>query len=424
MKKALFALAAVLFALTVVTCTVDTPKEESNIVYKNGKPWGVELSIRDGNISRSMTGDIARLYVNYYEVAFMSDGEPTRRTQWYKGETGKLEVPFGNYAGVDPLAVTSTTGAAIMFAGYGKTLLAVGKLSPGTANITANTTSVTFELTPLLADVKGANTSAFQITTTGHLTSTYNGGDTWTLADAVLAATAVGQTTVNASDTTDLVNGQTIRITGNATRYVVSNVTAGTSFDVTPVLAAAVTAASTVEILSPGNFPRINLKITDTTPATILDLPMFYVKVGDTNEATYTVTGGGGGFPHYQGVILQASPRLTSSAIPSSVTGSGFELVDLTLTNTAVLTSGVFTFTFDVPGTTLGSTTEGLAWLSIDIPVKALNSTGGQEWHILGGMINSDYDLGAATHSLGGKILLGTAGTVVSELAQIEITSN
>jgi len=418
MKKALFALAAVLFALTVVTCNVDTPEENgSNIVYKDGKPWGVELSIRDGNISRSMTEDIAKLYVNYYEVAFLSDGEPARRTQWRRGETGKLEVPFGDYSGVDPSAVTGTTGAAILFAGYNRTLLAVGKLSPATANITANTTSVTFELTPLVAVVKGANDSAFQITTSGLETSSYNGGDTW---DGVTGVVNTGGVTADAeipvTATTGIVVGKKIRFNGAGTEYEVTAIDPGVS--ITVDTAVTLSAGATIEIFTPGDFPRINLKVDDNTT---LDLPMFYVSLTNPNEATFTVTGPASSvlfanaFPHSAGVILQ-SEKIFSSPIVTNL-GKGFGLTNITLTSTGVPSDGVFTFEFDVAAIT--PVAKGLSKLSIDLPVKALNSTGGQVWHIYGGMINLDYDLG----DTGGSILLGVEGTETSGTVTIEIDS-
>jgi len=159
MKKAFFVMTAVLFALAVVTCNVDSPIEnDSNLVYdENGQPWGVNLTISAGAANRAMTDDLAKLLVSYYEVVF-KNGSNYYRTRWSTGETGKLAVPFGNYGSV------SGSDAAIMFAGRdSKTLLAVGNLVVG--NINTSTASVTFSLVPLTTDVKAvATTTSFKIT--------------------------------------------------------------------------------------------------------------------------------------------------------------------------------------------------------------------------------------------------------------------
>jgi len=158
MKKAFFALLAVLFTLTVVTCDINPPAEQgkANIIYdENDQPWGVNLTISAGTDDRAMTAGIAKLMVNYYEVAFKS-GSQIYRTSWRAGETGKLAVPFGDYDTADPSAADS----AIIFAGRyeTKTLLAVGLLTSGP--IDSDAANVTFTLTPLTTDVS----TSFEIT--------------------------------------------------------------------------------------------------------------------------------------------------------------------------------------------------------------------------------------------------------------------
>jgi len=185
MKRAFFAMITVLLALVIVTCDLFPPvekgdKDKPEIVYdENGEPWGVNLTISDKDVNRAMTGDIAKFMVNYYEVAFIkSPGGTIYRARWRMGETGRLAVPFGDYASVDPTAAP----AAIMFAGRHdtKTLLAVGELtlvngSTGT-EITSTTTGVTFTLTPLTTDVHASDVSSFQITVgPANLTSYYDG---------------------------------------------------------------------------------------------------------------------------------------------------------------------------------------------------------------------------------------------------------
>jgi len=270
--------------------------------------------------------------VNYYEVAFKYDTK-IYRSRWRTGETGKLAVPFGNYTAVGPGA----SPAAIMFAGRydTKTLLAVGKLTTGTANITTTTTGVTFELTPLTAGVAATNTSSF----------------------------SVGGVTPSATVTVDGVS-----------------------------------------------------------------VPISYVNLG-ANTATYTIGGLG---TLGAGVFVQAmtASALSTESVPSLIASSqvpGFVLDPSTIapsSGAVSATSGVFTFTLNVPATTIGVATKGLSKLSFNIPVRAMDQTeaSGDIWYLRGGIKNTEYDLGAGTHSLGAAILLGTADIAGDvETIQIEI---
>jgi len=233
MKRALLAGFAVLLALAFVTCDVNTPlgitpdgngDKPEVVTLDNGKQ-GVTLSIKVADTAgRSMTDAHARKWTNYYEVAFMDGDEIIYRTRWHGSETGRITVPFGNYAGVDPVSGldpndTPQKGVAIMFAGRVESdysLLAVGELTginsgAGTI-IDDTTTSVTFTLTPLLADVKPDKTSSFKILTgpTGKETITFSAGG-WNDADAT--ATADGTTTVVVSpDNREFSALQTIRL--------------------------------------------------------------------------------------------------------------------------------------------------------------------------------------------------------------------
>jgi len=217
MKKAFFAGIVVLAALTLITCDGFSPNDTSDgekpeltydesrsiqfkaepYVFEDGTP-GIQLTSGGGknltsgggkSASRSMSASGAETWADYYEVAFMyetatvpSSVKTTYRAKWQKGEIGRIAVHFGTYSTQDPTSATGTTGAAIMFAGRydTRTLLAIGTLSKVTYNdgsadgtnvINAATSSVTFTLVPLTADVAALPASDFKITQAGYLTS-------------------------------------------------------------------------------------------------------------------------------------------------------------------------------------------------------------------------------------------------------------
>ena len=174
--------AAALVAL--VSCgAAELPQEvetlQEAVQYTAGGQRLVNLSIPTGAIdaSRSPTADLAKAAVDYYEVVFFNTSESAYyRTAGVKGRTLKISVPVGNYA-----------NKAVIFAGTSdeKTLLAVGTITSNItggsevlsnpALITNETTSVTFTLTPLKAEIYNARTSAFKVTLAGYKTS--NGND-------------------------------------------------------------------------------------------------------------------------------------------------------------------------------------------------------------------------------------------------------
>lgn len=94
-----------------------------------------------------------------------------------KGSTIRLSVPEGDYDG----GGGPGHGSAILLAGTydQRTLLGVGEITfvdttpAGSNTITANTSSVTFNVTPLTAEVQAAAASDFKITTAGMTTASH-----------------------------------------------------------------------------------------------------------------------------------------------------------------------------------------------------------------------------------------------------------
>ena len=447
MKKTLFAVVTVLLALVIVTCDLFPPPAEkgnnSNVVYdENGAPWGVNLTIKTNRgIGRSMSGPHAETWTDYYEVVFLYDSQ-TYRARWREGDTGRIAVPFGVYSETDPTSAilathtipASRVGAAIMFAGQfeTRTLLAVGNLtlvntSPnGTGVLIDNTTtSVTFTLTPLVADVKAAINSSFQITETNFETASVIGtfptvkykvngkdedipifevnGVAWTLKVAEID-TVTNTTEVVVLSATGLNTGDVVRVNGTTDTATISVSGTTITFDVPLSMAA-------------GDFLDVV-----TSPA-----------VPTLNAATYTITGTGtfaALFPYSKSVFITSPPKLSSSAVLAEDTLKtkkigGFKLASSSkITDTAIPTDGKFTFELVVP---VGA--KGLSFLALDIPVRAMAVTAdpnGDIWHIRGGIRNTEFDLGVAGMSnglpSGGKILLGTP--LEEDFAEFEIVSH
>ena len=104
---------------------------------------------------------------------FFKKGANYYRTAGIKGRTLKISVPEGDY--------DNTTNKAVIFAGTSdeKTLLAVGTITAvngvevgvgGSITIDGATTSVTFTLTPLQAEIYDDTASAFKVTLNGYRT--------------------------------------------------------------------------------------------------------------------------------------------------------------------------------------------------------------------------------------------------------------
>jgi len=420
MKKAIFAGIVVLLALTMVTCDLFPPAEKGGddstkpkVVYKDGQPWGVELAINVPRTGRSMNGAIAELFTDYYEVAFF-DGDQIYRARWRSPDTGRIAVRFGDYKADDPTLSTATppgvvvspattpaTGAAIMFAGRydSKTLLAVGKLTEvngttasATNIINAGTTSVTFTLNPLVADVQANKSSSFLITKPD---GNDNDGDPD--GSAVLATATVY---ANAPPT-------------------------GPEFP-------------TLRYKNPGNGTVYKY------PVYLIDNDLLLPK---TTLATYTITDGTtSNFPHNKSVfIVKEGPtgpaaKVTSGAVltttpPQSPPFASFKLTSATITGiddpttpgdllalasaVNMPTTGIVHYQFVAP-----SKASGLIWVAFEIPVRAISvaaDVNGDTWYIRGGLRQYEFDLGLGLTSgppivttaieknaFGGQILLAT----------------
>jgi len=470
MKRALLAGFAVLLALALITCDAFPPVETSEdgkpelVTLPNGKQ-GVTLTIKAADTAgRSMTDIHAQKWTNYYEVVFVDGDGIIYRARWHGSETGRISVPFGEYAGVDPssldAASTPQTGVAIMLAGRQETdysLLGVGDLTstlaadgtPGTTTIDDTTVSVTFTLTPLMANVYADNDSAFQITDgpeTSKLTSAFSSTPTVETVTATtitaIGTNSSGASTVNLSGTAGLAIGDYISFVASTglPRYKITDIDDGVSVDITPSLSAGISATTLLQkvTLATGQFPQLKYVVNGNTES----IPMFYVQSGPglptpgptTNKATYTIDNGSGAFPHYKGVFIKGL-KLSSTTFldPEHPDWSTFTLEDV---NGA--TGSKITLTLGNPMPSdgeipldliVGSGERGLSWLGIDIAVRAMSEVGpiasvtpdlnGVLWHIRGGLINRDVDLGSDKLDDtglpgGGQILLGTTDVKVT----------
>ena len=458
MKKAILAGLTVLLALVMVTCDAFPPVDvvplnetgnQPEITYDTDGTPLVNLTIKTGGTpSRALSEALAKDWVDYYEVAFVSPDGKIFRARWKLGTVGRIAVPHGNYNTVDPDAVvpspTNTTGAAIMFAGKYETrnLLAVGELvftsntdgETDTKIIDHDTISVTFELTALSIDVQVdyPDKSSFQITQTALKTADISSADfpkvkynselipvfevetaydkpaTWKDATATVA---VASTTafVEFDDNSEFTVGTVVRFNGTTIVEVVDQDSDGVTveFD-NPVT---VTTASTVE-----------LEDVPAVPAT-----------ATLNTATYTVNDGAATtpkFPHKEGVFLLTPKLFSVGVLAQNPTNVGGFALDLTAggstinlqpgapVNGSMSEDGIFDLELVVP-----PNKSGLSWLAIDIPVRAISADpdiNGDIWHIQGGLKNGNFDLGAVRESLGGAILLGADIDITIE---IEINS-
>jgi len=176
MKKLIYTGLAMLMAFALVTCDY-TPSalgeiqegvEYTNVVYsKDGQ--SLTLYLDEGvpvtDADRALNKDMALSGHNFFEAVFMGNNGTNviARISWSRGESAAVRgihragTAGVTYASVDPAAVTTTAGAAILFVGRrsDKTLLAVGRLSGvdggPLAAITPTTKSVTFTIAALKA---------------------------------------------------------------------------------------------------------------------------------------------------------------------------------------------------------------------------------------------------------------------------------
>jgi len=388
MKKAIFAGIVVLLALTLVTCDGVTPVEEDDtgkpeIVYRDGQPWGVNLTVNVPR-ARSASGDIASLYSDYYEVVFY-DGVTAYRARWREPQKGRIAVPFGTYALTDPTsgslaAGPPAVGATIMFAGRfeSKSLLGVGALTsvnsaPGTT-IDANTTSVTFTLKPLSANVQADPTSSFKV-----------------LFPSSLATSSMTSTTFRVLRDTNPISSQNVEypiflINGAAAGKTTATYTiveqGGATF---PYNTAVIVVDGTA--LSP---PEPTVAPTVTSGTILSDVPpntRVYpsFKLPDS-DVTFGIAADGA-----NSIAAVAFPTAATSAMPAS---------------------GIIPFTI-IPT----QAKSGLTWITFEIPVRAMvaaKDINGDTWYIRSGLRETQLDMGDETkiplakNSLGGKILLGT----------------
>jgi len=183
MKKQIFAVLAVMFALAIVSCDNFPTGDDglTNVEYTtdgSGNLTGITLYLEGGvprtAENRALSLQIAKAASNYYEVVF-TNGSEIARASWSPGESAVIK-------GVPRVAYGTTIGAinkAVLFAGRksDRTLLAVGLLSGGTESdgsastpgtITNSTVSVTFSLNAFTGG--GANvSSSYAATTNGTL---------------------------------------------------------------------------------------------------------------------------------------------------------------------------------------------------------------------------------------------------------------
>jgi len=180
MKKTLFALFAVLLASFLATCDLLEPFSDTDDDPPDSAKDGMatlRINVKDGGIVRGLNSGNAKQgngAANYYEVVFKKgteyyqvafDASSTNQTD------REITIPIANYD-----VNTNRNNDAVIFGGFKDTngdyiLLGVGTIystaggsGAGTnANITKDTTGVTFSLTALKNDVGSAN-STFEIT--------------------------------------------------------------------------------------------------------------------------------------------------------------------------------------------------------------------------------------------------------------------
>jgi len=551
MKRAIFAGCAVLLALALVTCDAFPPAvkdgEDSKpelVTLDNGLP-GVYLTIKVAdNAGRSMTTAHAKEWTNYYEVAFLDKKGNIWRAKWRGLESGRIAVPFGDYGDVDPSVnpgtpTTPGTPAAIMFAGRyeTKSLLAVGKLTQvntdvGITEINADTTSVTFTLIPLNADVKADPDSSFAITgptggyldTQGQLTEDFRSNgylpatsttvvsasgntitldpdnsefamdqkiklDDGTLVDEDLTVTNVEPTgfTWSGLATTGSSNAAGLFIVGSDPAFATNPITTATpsneiqvdgqTYTVTGITGTgpfniAVTPAppdglssenidvwkigTTITVNSPvtvtgssidiyiwsiGTFPQFKY----TVNGKISYIPLFLVDTDTTGSTVITTTAEykitdptGAGFPHNAGVFVQTPKLFTEAFMSREYPNIGYFAIDdspgsglsIEWDNGAsgtvsedyvICADGVFTIKIPIK-----PNQKGLRWFALDIPVRALDQDpdeNGDEWHIRGGLLNAELDMGAEQLDNDPDHLPG-GGTILLGTHNIEITSD
>ncbi|MDR1858433.1 MAG: hypothetical protein LBQ69_03080 [Treponema sp.] len=152
MKKINFAAAAVLLAAILAACNAFPPDEVGNppVYYDDNGRQLVEVSIGAVGAARSLVATAAPGNAYYFEVVFYD----VVNTKYYR--RAWMRTPDPVTIRIPPLKYNNDLeGKAVLFAGAKvngvNVLLAIGKISTGTANVTASTTSITFEMSALNA---------------------------------------------------------------------------------------------------------------------------------------------------------------------------------------------------------------------------------------------------------------------------------
>ena len=340
MKKACFFAMAMVAALALLTCDFGPVGEEPVFSAKGQRL----LPIKIGLNSRALTDDIAKTYVNYFEVAFKS-GDEYFRIAWRSGDEARIYVPAGDYASYDPTGIGTPAKAAIMFAGRmvgsKRVLLAVGSLTgtdagPSVTVINNATKSVTFSLRPIETDLDAPGTitvsPAFTPGTPPRAAIEYIGNNPGGITRRY----------------------PVVSMDENKQQSITYKITDSTAIpEVVGIILAGQGSYTTEAVLAPN--PEI-------APGWTIGTNPVPITKGSTDPLNST-TGNGTGSP------------------------TTFEDIEITA-------GEAFTGKFDIKITTPDSF--GLSAISFEIPVCALNHTASfpNTWYISGGMRNSEYDTG------------------------------
>jgi hypothetical protein len=217
MKKILFAILAVLFAIALIaTCDVFEPVSEVVEDVPQFTPDGrplvrVTIDLGDGGISRSLISSSASTDSNSFEVVFRDSVNTALTYRAHLVDTTQtvLHIPVGNYSGA---------GKAVAFAGTNQTLLGVGAITSD-PNITA-ATNVTFTLHPLASNA-GTTGSSFSAGTSALETiGTYNTFKPFTVSNGT-----IGKYTVTTLGNSGLTNNEGI-IFRSSSSWLGSHITA------------------------------------------------------------------------------------------------------------------------------------------------------------------------------------------------------
>jgi len=374
MKRTLFALFAVLLALSLTTCDLlELPlntDDDSPDSTEDGRSMArLAINVVKGGTGRALTTDLAQADVDYYEVVFKTYGGEYYQVEFDKNANDvarTIEIPPGDYTGAEN---------AVMFAGIdvsgAKVLLAIGIISrigdptddhqidpsnqSDRASINLNTTSVTFTLTALKNKVGGDITN-----------------------NEYTAATS------------------TFEILGPTSANSFGSSTGGSQYDTVRAGIEKTTSGPPyypVFPIPPHGYPNTNNTDFTTTDGNII--------------GAYSVT-----IPHDTAVMLQADWTAATAAYTAGGSEVGVDIGTTNLhllakpTNSALDPTCVFTFIVDVNSLL----TDGLCAVSINAPVSALTTYGNVKkagtspkyrgdasdktltWNIRGGTDNDEPD--------------------------------